>query len=139
MMRVTAAILLIMSHSAGAATSQDYGVERRLSTIQNSLIALRKNPKNTNEGVISYLRLVEQNQCRSGFESLTVKCLHDALSLNCAGTEGRHRENCKLISDLLMVNKLNEKQLISKDERVRLSRQGKGYAASLQAALQKKY
>ena len=88
-----------------------------------------------------YINVVERNNCRSTLSDLKVQCLLSFARKNCSALNGeKHRENCRLYSDIVVVNKLSEHAFISRSERYHVTRNsGDDFRTALTNRLQQKY
>jgi hypothetical protein len=136
---LAAALLLVFTAtplSAGTFTKaqrQDY--------IKNALAAVLTTSKQNLENLYQFVTVVEQSSCHSAFEALTLSCLQEQVERNCKSGDSKARSHCPILSDLIVVNKLNEKQFVTRDERLQLTRQESGgsYATQYTRMVSRKY
>jgi hypothetical protein len=116
-----AAVLLSFGMCAGATTVPTFNRDQRQNYISEAIQAFRQSPLPGIENLAQYISLTERSRCRAAVEALTVSCLEEESRKNCQ-TGRRNHSRCAVLSDVLIVNKVNEKQFVSRDERLALMR-----------------
>ena len=138
-------ILLLMMLNAGLSygseAAQPYLQENRVTYIEKALKAFQETKLQNIMNTYKYINVVERNNCRSTLSDLKVECLLSFARKNCS-TYGKQtlRDNCKLYSDIIIVNTLSESVFIKRSERYRVTRNTKDdFRTALTNRLQQKY
>lgn len=127
--------------SSGSHAGQPYLEENRVTYIEKVLQAFRQTKLQNIINTYSYINAVEKNNCRSSLSDLKVECLLSFAKNNCSASGGpQSRDNCKLYSDIVIVNKLSENVFIKRSERYRLTQNtSDDFRTALTNRLQQKY
>ncbi len=130
-------LFLLLFFCSPAFAAAPFPKEKRQDYVKHALAATLSAPKQTLDNLYQFVTMVEQSSCRSAFDALTLSCLQDQVQRNCRSQGG----NCPLLSDVIVVNKLNEKQFVTREERVQIMKQeGTGnYAAIYSRLVSRKY
>jgi hypothetical protein len=124
------ALAFVILQVARADDGAIYARAQRQERIHASLEAMRASPPEQLENLDGYLSSVARGACRSNDDSLRVACLEDHARRNCASVPGSAaKARCAVLSDLVVVNRLNEKQFVSREERI--GNQGAAYTKLL--------
>jgi hypothetical protein len=123
----------IVSASARADT---YSENERRAYVQGALEALQQTPRSALDNLQQFVRILERNSCRGGYGAMTISCLQEEARRNCEATHKRH---CPVLSDIAVVNKLNEKQFVTREELFRSARQSSGPGSAQLRLLNRKY
>lgn len=108
---IAAALLLL---PASGQTQAVYSSESRAQYITQTLAALRETPDQTLRNLYKYIHVVERNGCRAPTESLRLNCMLEAARRNCKQPDATARERCDRTSDVMVINRLGEPELIPK-------------------------
>ncbi|MEQ1876911.1 MAG: hypothetical protein ABL958_09720 [Bdellovibrionia bacterium] len=127
---VTTAIVL----GASSATAEYEPIER-VRALESRLKALRANERVKIEEIKDELGRLSRGDCKSLFDSVTVKCLSKGAREFC----GSRPKACLEIADLAAVNILNSGGFISKEEKFEISQSRRGYATEYERTLRDKY
>jgi hypothetical protein len=135
---VVLAALISVAHAAPATP---YTKVERQKLIRNSLEAFKHMRKQSVDNIEQFFGLVSRSTCRSDDEALRIACFEQEARKNCASGGGQARSRCIAISDLIIVNQLNEKQFISLEDRAGLFRKAgtTGYSAGYAGLVTRKY
>jgi len=131
--------LVVASFSSRA--TEPYLDENRVAYVERALEAFRQTKLQKIMNTYRYINVVERNNCRSTLSDLKVQCLLSFARKNCSALNGvKQKENCKLYSDIVVVNKLSEHAFINRSERYHVTRNsGDDFRTALTNRLQQKY
>jgi hypothetical protein len=107
---------------------QNYLLKAVEATISTPLLALKKEQR--------FISLLHQSTCRSELMSLKLSCMKKSAEQNC---QGQTRARCKLVSDLLIVNTLNEKAFVTKREKFDTMKNYPNYREQINRTLRHRY
>jgi hypothetical protein len=136
---VNVALLLIplvsLAFGADAQTSS-YDRAHREAHLTASLGELKRSSPQAIENLSQYFNMVSRTVCRSDDEALMRTCLEEQARRNCS----KKSASCREISDVIIVNKLNEKKFVSPEERFRLMQKAGGsFGTAYSQLLWRKY
>jgi len=114
-------IVIISALVPSTSWGNTYGPTERQTYIERILNALSTAPKQSAENIDQYMSLVADNKCQSVISSLSLKCLYEEAVRNCKSSGLASKNTCAIISDVILVNKSNEKQILTKEERFKIS------------------
>ena len=113
----------------------------RIGYIQRMLDALRATDRTTLNNFRNYIHVVDQNRCRSAYTDLRTSCLLEAAKRNCYQKRGgrKARQKCRLVSDVIVTNKLGEKEFIDTQTKYRIMSAHKKYRQEVRKELWRRY
>ncbi len=118
----------------------DYTSENRINYVQQMLDAFGKSNQNMLKNIRNYIQAVDNNRCRSAYADLKTRCLLDAAETNCRQRSGRdNQRNCRLISDVMVANKLGEKEFLDTQTRYRIMKKNKKFRPAIRNELRRRY
>lgn len=117
--------------------ASDFSLESRNLYIQNALKYFGSSSREEKTQLYIDLSLAERETCRSPYENLMLNCLKDTAAKNCK-TRQDHQK-CNVISDIILVNKLNEKAFVSEAERLKIAGSTNNYGVEFGKLLLRKY
>ena len=122
------------------ATAADYEPANRVLHINRLLEAVRQADKDMLANTEKYIQVIDRNNCRSAYTNLRTNCLLEATSRNCRQSRGRlAKKQCRLVSDVIVANKLGEKEFIDVKTKYRIMKTYKAYNQELKRVLWRKY
>jgi hypothetical protein len=132
--------VLLAAHSSVRAEPQ-YQRTQRVGYIQMLLEALRATDRTTLTNTRNYIYVIDRNRCRSAFTDLRTSCLLDAARRNCYQKRGgrKTRQTCRLVSDVIVTNKLGEKEFIDTQTKYRIMSAHKDYRQEIRNELWRRY
>lgn len=118
-----------------------YDQESRVQHIDRTIAALKSAGAENLIDLQNYIHTVDRNQCRSAHGDLQASCLVEAAQRNCDSRKGNPEamEQCRLISDIIIVNKLGEKTFIDAETKYEIMRDHSDYRAALRKELLQRY
>lgn len=124
-----------------AVSSAPYGRGERVEYIQRLLEAVKTTDRTKLTNTRNYIHVVDRNQCRSAYTDLRTSCLLEAAKRNCYQRRGRQktREQCRLVTDVIVTNKLSEKEFIDAQTKYRIMSATKKYRQELRKELWRRY
>jgi hypothetical protein len=134
-------LLLILMFSSSCYANKPYLERNRVAYISNVMQAFSETTLHDISNTYSYINIVETNYCRSSLSDLGTECLMSYAKQNCGETGGTDsRASCELYSDVIVVNKLSEKDFIGRSERYRmLKNTSDDFRTAMASRLQQKY
>lgn len=124
-------VLLLLFTSLGFALPFDAAQrEHYIATALNTIQAASPNILHEAQ---EFMDDVEKRKCRSFLDGLTLNCLQAAARSKC------RTQDCSVIHDVILVNKVNERQFVTKEERVKIAVSTANYESAYQKTLQSKY
>jgi hypothetical protein len=118
-----------------------YEPDDRVEYIQRLLDAVKATDRTKLTNTRNYIHVVDRNQCRSAYTDLRTSCLLEAAKRNCYQRRGRRkaRQKCRLVTDVIVTNKLGEKELIDTQTKYRIMSATKEYRLELRKELWRRY
>src|SRR5262249_46531532 len=118
-----------------------YGRAERETYLASVLSAFQETPRDRIENLSQFFGVIERGACRSDDEALRLTCMSEQARRGCASAEKSFRWRCRELSDLLLVNRVNERLFVSPEEKLRLMRKSTGtsYGAAYSLLLTRKY
>lgn len=132
-MRISQVISIIVLLSCAQAKAS------RVTYLEQAIQAFRASEPRFIVRIKDVLEWAEKQKCRSLFGNLTLNCLQKESQKFCSSGEGRAIKNCQILTDVTLVNKLNEKQFLSREERYHILETSTDYKRELARGLAKKY
>jgi len=134
-------ILVILAVSSSSYASDHYLKKNRVVYISNVMRAFSETQIHDIINMYSYISVVDRNNCRSSLSDLRVECLLGYAKKSCKEAGNAESvDNCKLYSDIIVVNKLSENTFVNKSERYRmLKNTNDDYKTVMARRLQQKY
>jgi hypothetical protein len=134
-------ILTILMFSSSSYANKPYLDKSRVAYISNVMQAFDETTLHDIFNTYSYINIVETNYCRSSLSDLGTECLMSYAKKNCSETGGSESSaSCELYSDVIVVNKLSEKDFIGRAERYRmLKNTSDDFRTAMANRLQQKY
>jgi hypothetical protein len=116
-----------------------YTINERENLIARELTALQATNKTQVDNLREFVNEAERHRCRSFFDTLTLTCLQSEVKKNCESGLGQHLASCAALSDVFLVNKVNERQFLSRQERFRIAQRAENYDKAYTKMLENKY
>ena len=113
----------------------------RVGYIQRLLDAVKATDRSTLTNARNYIHVVDRNRCRSAYTDLRTSCLLEAAKRNCYQKRGgrKARRKCRLVSDVIVTNKLGEKEFIDTRTKYRIMSAHKEYRQEVRKELWRRY
>ena len=107
--------------------------------VRQIITAFKNTSRQDLTNIYQTVSLIEKNQCKSLFDNLTLSCLEVEITKNCNGIQGGFKRDCPLVSDVIIVNRVNEKYFVTANEKIKISENNANYGAALGQALRRRY
>lgn len=133
------AIAWLLNTVATAVAAPVYEAGARVDYIAGALDALASVSDEFLADTYHYLYVVERNQCQAPTHSLAVGCLLEAARRSCRQRDPALREPCHRVSDVIITNRLSEKQFLPRRERYAIMRTHTHYRRALVVELRRRY
>ena len=124
-----------------AAASSQLSPADRQKYVLNAVKAIRSTQRQFLVNLDHFVTAVERTTCRSDDLGMALACLLEQVEHNCKSVEEKYKSRCHVIADLVVVNKLNEKQFATRAERVTLMKEAteNTYQGQIEKLLMRKY
>jgi hypothetical protein len=117
-----------------------YGPSERVAYLRDALAALGEARPAELSDTSGYIDVMDRNECRSAYRLLRARCLVGVAARTCRGQRRRDkRRACKLISDIVVTNKLSEGHFVNTTERFMIMRQHQDFRHHMRAELHRRY
>ncbi len=126
-------ILLILVSICFANENSPFSSVQRQAYVEKVIKAFREANPNVLKQINEFVDQKERQKCRSFFEALTLNCLQLEVKNKCKD------ETCTILSDIALVNKVNERLFVSREETYKISQKSENYAEAYAKALSTKY
>lgn len=131
---MTSLFLLFVSDAMAAI----YSKEKREKYILDALTILKATDRREVEDTSKYIQTVYRTRCRSNFERYKIECLKQAVNDSCLQRRKRIK-NCKIYSDVIIVNKLSERYFVTGRERYEIMKKHPVFRPALVRQLDRHY
>jgi len=129
--------LVLMNFTAAA--DLPFTDKERQTYLESVIHALQSTPKSSINELEEFVGLSRREKCRSFIESTTLRCLQSEIQRNCETGSGHAIKSCAVLSDALLVNKMNENKFISRETRFDISESSANFQKAYAKALNTKF
>jgi hypothetical protein len=138
-MRASLLILAVQLYGVAPVYGDDtYRAPQRIDTIGRALKAVKTTGRVARDDLTEFIHVAARSTCRSNAASLKANCMVKAVQTNCE-QRGGDVESCHVVSDVLIVNRLSEREFITSRRRYVLMKEAKDVRAAILGELMSQY
>lgn len=132
-------MFLLVSNAVANVDTTNFGQSSRQGYLQGSILSFQATSRATIDNMVQFVNSAEQNKCRTSIEAMALPCLKEEIERNCTQGNDNRRKSCAILADIILVNKINEKQFISRQERFRIAKEAQNRTKAYSSTLERKY
>lgn len=133
------AAAVVLTLASPAAAQPVYEQEARADYVAGALDAIGSLSDQSLANTYQYIYVVNRNQCQAPTQSLVVACLVEAARRSCKQSDEAARDACQRASDVMVTNRLSEKQFLPRRVRFQIMNANTSYRRAMVAELRRRY